>query len=140
MGPLEYHINGRTYKPSTVIVPIDIACKLNPAVLEYNGLNKDDYLPLDIRIMRELKDQPLGMRAMTLRDKCRDGKCIYSVIFNRSINKLLEHKLITRREHRKYVYYNITMKGRNVLEEINNILVRIVQEEFDERMKNNPLK
>lgn len=118
------------YYVKTIITPIDYGLSIQPAIMQYNLDCNRDLSQLDARILRVLGKQPLGMQAMKLRQSCRDTKNIFSAAFNKSINNLLAIKLITRREHTKYVYYNITAKGQSVLDNLNTILTQIVEEEY----------
>jgi len=123
------------YSVATIITPINYWSTGFRAINAINTSAKIELLELDVKILDALSTATRGYPAMQLRVACQDNKCIFSAIFNRSINRLLELKYITRTKHRKWVYYNITMKGRQALAEINEHLIRIVQERFDKLNK-----
>lgn len=105
-------------------------CYVRPAMNEYNDTTDNELNPLDARILLELSEVLLGFPALKLREQCADRRTIFSATFNRSVNRLLDLKLITKRKHRKWVYYTITMKGRNTLEQLNTNLAKIVNDKL----------
>lgn len=124
--------------PDTVmfqLIPIDYYTKGKTALHEYNKKKHNGHEPLDIRILRELHNSQQGYPAGQLRRDCQPHKLIFTAVFNRSINRLLALEYITRIPRSKYVYYYITVKGRNALYEMNDILVKLVEDRLN---KSNP--
>ena len=124
------------YSVKTVITPIDYGWRLPDAMLHYNTEAKKKAYRLDVRILQVLRYADIrGIRAYAVREAAKEQQTIFSATFNTSMNRLLDHHLITRRKHKNAVYYNITQQGIEMLNHIDSILTRIVQEEFDARNK-----
>jgi len=124
------------YAVKTVITPIDYGWRLPDAMLHYNNDAKKKAYRLDVRILQVLRHADVrGVRAYAVREAAKEQQTIFSAVFNRSVNRLLEYKLITRRKYKNAVYYNITTQGIEMLDNLNDILAKIVQEEFDARNK-----
>lgn len=112
------------------MTPIDYYAKGTHAVKAYNTSTKDELAALDVRILSQLSTALRGYPAMQLRKDVQDDKQVFSAVFNRAINRLIALEYITRTPHRKWIYYNITMKGRNALAQLNEHLIQIVDEQL----------
>ena len=107
---------------------------MKAAILHYNDATDYHLNVLDAKILLELSLCTLGSQALKLRNSCADRRAIFSATFNNAINRLVDRKLITRTKRSKYVYYNITTKGRTALEQINQHLINIAEEQIKARV------
>lgn len=121
------------YTVTTIVTPIDYFSKGTHAVKAYNTTSKDGLGELDVKILNQLSTALRGYPAMQLRKDVQDEKTIFSAVFNRGINRLIALEYITRTKHSKWIYYNITMKGRNVLVQLNDHLTKIIQDRINNR-------
>jgi predicted transcriptional regulator len=124
------------YSVVSIVTPIEFGAKAPFAIQAYNTATKREFNDLDTRILIALSNAARGTPAMKLREEVSiSGKNIFSAVFNRAVNKMIKSGFLTRTKHRKWIYYNITMKGRTALEQINQHLIDIVNKEMERRNK-----
>lgn len=121
------------YKVTTIVTPINYYSKGKHAVKSYNRKAHTELEELDVKILEELTRATRGYPAMKLRGAVQDKKQIFSAVFNRAVNRLIALKYCMRVKHRKWIYYSITMKGRNALATINDILTKMVEDQFKDK-------
>lgn len=114
------------YEVVTVITPIGYATRFNKAVDRLNDDHATDYTNLDVQVLQVLEEANRGMRNKTIMLAVRNR--IYMERFQASLNRLIGHECIVKKRLGKAVLYSITIKGRMVLVELNNILPAIVEE------------
>ncbi len=87
--------------------------------------NKGELSELQSLILECLKDEPKGLRSLTLMRRVRNK--INPERFYNALNSMMYLKYIIRNEYgARSVYYSITLAGRIVLDELNEILISIV--------------
>lgn len=118
------------YTVTTIVTPIEFFSHGTHAVTAYNLSTKDGLGELDVKILAALSTALRGYPAMQLRTDVQDEKKIFSAVFNRGVNRLIALGYITRAKHSKWIYYTITMRGRNALSQLNDHLVSIVQDQM----------
>lgn len=86
--------------------------------------NAGELSDLQSIILECLKDEPKGLRSYTL--MCKVRKRTSSPRFHNALDGLINLKYIIRTRYKRSVFYSITLDGRAVLDELNEILISIV--------------
>lgn len=119
------------YTTTITATPIFYGCNIPYAVNAFNAIKNTKLSELDARILNVLSTAPRGMTAQKCREAASvDGKNIFSVTFNRAVNRLISLHYMQRTKHSKWVYYTITTKGRNALAQLNDHLIQIVNDKL----------
>jgi len=111
--PLTYHANA--------VKAVDSHNDNNQSRFKENAGELSD---LQARILEALKDAPKGMRSVRLMNAIR--RKMSTDRFHNAINSLVYLRYIVRSDHKRHIYYSITLEGRAVLDELNEILIAIV--------------
>lgn len=113
------------YQVVLVVTPFNYHAKGRKAIDSHNNTDKDNSLTsLDTTILQCLKEADKGLRNGTLMLAVRNR--IFADRFTRSLDRLISLEYIVRTEYKASVYYSITLEGRAVLDELNEILISIV--------------
>lgn len=124
------------YSVATIVIPIDYACNTQYAIQKFNATFNRELTDLDTRILVALSNATRGTPAMQLRKQVQiNEKNVFSATFNTAINRLIEYEYITRAPWRRWIYYNITLRGRNAVAQLNQCLIDLVNEEMKRRNK-----
>lgn len=79
---------------------------------------------LERDILHALSEGNKGIRANTLRKIVRNSVNAFKLY--RCINRLIDLKYIAKTQYKVSVYYSITLEGRAILDELNEILISLV--------------
>jgi len=114
-----------TYNVNLLVIPIDYTRKETHAIAQHNDKAPDIQLTeLDKDILAVLEEANKGLTTNQVMKAAR--RSVFRGKLYGSIYRLLAFKYIVRTEYRKSVYYSITLEGRAVLDELNEILISIV--------------
>lgn len=111
------------FQITTIITPIQYATKLYKAVDCLNASHRYKVNNLDVCILNVLHEAHAGMQPKYIMLDVR--RRIYVQRFGDAIARLMDAGLIHKTKNKRYVYYTITVKGKQALKELDTHLIAL---------------
>lgn len=109
--------------------PIDYAANSIKAIRDHNGgFVKFGLTQYDMELLHVLKRFDRGMRERELMREARGNVNRHFILA--ALDRLLTDKCIVRTEYKRSVFFTITLEGRAVLDDLNDRLIKIVEEQY----------